>query len=116
MRYCEFVKPRKFINENLECMISDGYCAFQRYCNLEGCVKHTDNFTTCVARRKEMEENKQNVVKSIALNPKAKKESTTKKYLVVLSCPKYIVYVDENGNNIQKNGNYNVKIGDYTEL
>ena len=63
-----------------------------------------------------MEETKQIVVKSVASNPKAKKESTTKKYLVVLACPKYIVYVDEFENNIQKDGNFNVKIGDHIEL
>jgi hypothetical protein len=64
-----------------------------------------------------MEEIKQEVVKSTDSSPKAKKETTVKKkYLVVLTCPKYTVYVNDDGNNVEIRGDYNVKIGDYITI
>ena len=51
---------------------------------------------------------KQNVSKKVA--------SKKRKYLVVLYCPKYTIIVDENGNNVQLDGDYKTKIGDYIEI
>jgi len=48
--------------------------------------------------------------------PKKSEPKPIKKLRVVLTCPKYTIVVDENGNNIQIDGNYNVKIGDYMEV
>ena len=117
MNYCDYAILKTTPNEHLECTVTQSNCAFQRWCTSQGCIKHTDNFTKCVARRKNVEELKEKMVKSADSSPKAKKEtSTKKKYLVVLTCPKYTIYVGEDDNNVEIRGNYNVKIGDYITI
>ena len=58
------------------------------------------------------------VAEAVQEKPTIKKpeSKSVKKLRVVLTCPKYTIVVDDAGNNIQIDGNFNVKIGDYLEI
>lgn len=59
-------------------------------------------------------ESKKASQKLIVSDNKAK--SDKKKYLVVLTGSQFVIYVDDDGNNVRIFGDYNVKAGDYLEL
>jgi hypothetical protein len=54
MSYCIFAILKKEGFEHLECTIDNQYCAFQRRCVTEQCIKHTNNFVDCPSRKKQI--------------------------------------------------------------
>ena len=54
------------------------------------------------------------------VQPKPKEKKVVQKpkdsYRVVLTCKKYTIAQDKRGNNIQIDGNLNVKVGDYIDI
>ena len=117
--YCEYAELEHGHYELLRCVITNQSCGFQRRCNTDGCIKHTNNFATCVLRRKKDGRRKRKKTLSSMLKKRAekkKKEIRKKKYKVVVACDKFVIYVDENKNNVKLWGDYKVKTGDYLEV
>ena len=62
------------------------------------------------------EEKEKNVELYVKKKEQKKKEIRKKKYKVVVACDKFVIYVDENKNNVKLWGDYKVKTGDYLEV
>lgn len=64
-----------------------------------------------------MELEKEKIEKSVVENVgQKKKESGKKKYKVIVACDKFVIYIDENGQNVRLPGDFKVKAGDYLEV
>jgi len=64
-----------------------------------------------------MEREKEKVEEFVEVSSKPSgKGLGKKKYKVVISCTKFTIYVDEDGNNVKIMGDYGVKTGEYLEI
>lgn len=118
MGYCDYAILKHTHNDYLECTLTNTFCAFQKYCHKENCMKHTPSFTRCVARRKQMDQEKEKAENLVAEKKQPiKKESAKKKYKVILiNRPKWVIYEDESGNNVKVMGDFDTKVGGHIEL
>jgi len=118
MGYCDFGVLEHGQYDFIKCTIDEKSCAFQRWCVTDRCLKHTSNFTSCVSRRKKMEQEREKSEKIIAdAGIQKKKEPGKKKYKVVVACDRFVIYVGEDGQNVRLVGDYSkFKAGDYLEL